>query len=148
MSRGQVDLIDMQSQPDGDFKFILNYQDHFSKFCVLRPLKFKTASAVAEILVEIFSLMGPPTILQSDNGREFKNQEIKNEVLKMWPGLKMVNGKPRHSQSQGSVERANRDVENLLACWQAENNSTNWSKALNIIQFQKNSKWFKLCNLQ
>ena len=120
MSRGQVDLIDMQSQPDGDFKFILNYQDHFSKFCVLRPLKFKTASAVAEILVEIFSLRGPPIILQSDNGREFKNQEIKNEVLKMWPGLKMVDGKPRHSQSQGSVERANRDVENLLAC-QANN---------------------------
>ena len=87
---------------------------------MLRPLKFKTASAVAEILVEIFSLMGPPTILQSDNGREFKNQEIKNEVLKMWPGLKMVDGKPRHSQSQGSVERANRDVENLLAC-QANN---------------------------
>ena len=58
----------------------------------------------------------------------------------------MVNGKPRHSQSQGSVERANRDIENLLACWQAENNSTNWSKALNIIQFQKNSKWHKGIN--
>ena len=57
--------------------------------------------------------MGPPTILQSDNGREFKNQEIKNEVIQMWPGLKMVNGKPRHSKSQGPVERANRDVENL-----------------------------------
>ena len=70
MSRGQVDLIDMQSQPDGEFKFILNYQDHFSKFCILRPLKHKTASSVAKVLVEIFSLMGPPTILQSDNGRE------------------------------------------------------------------------------
>ena len=73
MSRGQVDLIDMQSQPDGEFKFILNYQDHFSKFCVLRPLQHKNASSVAKVLVEIFSLMGPPTILQLDNGREFKN---------------------------------------------------------------------------
>lgn len=70
-----------------------------------------------------------------------KNKEIVDDVLSMWPGLRMVNGKPRHSQSQGSVERANRDIENLLACWQAENNSTNWSKALNIIQFQKNKKW-------
>jgi hypothetical protein len=69
-----------------------------------------------------------------------KNKEIVDDVLSMWPGLRMVNGKPRHSQSQGSVERANRDIENLLACWQAENNSTNWSKALNIIQFQKNKK--------
>ena len=64
----------------------------------------------------------------------------------MWPGLKMVNGKPRHSQSQGSVERANRDIENLLACWQAENNSTQWSRALNFVQFQKNSKWHKGIN--
>ena len=71
-------------------------------------------------------------ILESNNGREFKNQEIKDEVIEMWPGLKMVNGKPRHSQSQGSVERANRDVENLLACWHAENNSTSkWHKGIN-----------------
>ena len=55
MSRGQVDLIDMQAQPDNDYKFILNYQDHFSKFCMLRPVKHKTAIAVAEILVDIFT---------------------------------------------------------------------------------------------
>ncbi|CAF4624581.1 unnamed protein product, partial [Didymodactylos carnosus] len=46
-ARGQVDLIDMQSCPDGPFKFILNYQDHFTKFCVLRPMKTKTAAEVA-----------------------------------------------------------------------------------------------------
>ena len=27
-SRGQVDLVDFQSCPDGSFKFLLNYQDH------------------------------------------------------------------------------------------------------------------------
>ena len=31
-SRAQVDLIDMQSQPDGDVKWILVYQDHLIKF--------------------------------------------------------------------------------------------------------------------
>jgi len=31
--------------------------------------------------------------------------------------LKIVHGKPRHSQSQGSVERANQDIENMLATW-------------------------------
>ena len=30
-SRGQVDLIDMQSQVDGEFKWILVYQDHLTK---------------------------------------------------------------------------------------------------------------------
>ena len=95
--------------------------------------------AVSKVLKEIFSLLRPPAILQYDNGSVFKNQE---KLLKCGK-IKNFNGKPGHSQSQWSVERANRDVENLLACWQAENNFPNWSKALNIIQLQKNSKWHK-----
>ena len=42
-SRCQVDLIDMQSSHDGEYKFILNYQDHLTKFVLLRPLENKTA---------------------------------------------------------------------------------------------------------
>ena len=114
-SRCQVDLIDLQSQPDQDFKFILNYQDHLTKFCVLRPLYTKTAQEVAQEVVEIFCLFGNPHILQSDNGREFSNKIVK-KVTELWPACKLVHGKPRHSQSQGSVERANRDVEAIMAC--------------------------------
>lgn len=46
-SRCQIDLIDMQAQPDGDFKFICVYQDHVTKFVQLRPLKTKQAEEVA-----------------------------------------------------------------------------------------------------
>ena len=35
-SRAQVDLTDMQSQPDGDLKWILVYQDHL-KDCTTFP---------------------------------------------------------------------------------------------------------------
>jgi len=42
-SRCQVDLVDMQTCKDGEFKFILNYQDHLTKFIQLRPLKSKNA---------------------------------------------------------------------------------------------------------
>ena len=37
-SRCQVDLIDFQSHPDGNYKFIMVYQDHLTKFVVLKPL--------------------------------------------------------------------------------------------------------------
>ncbi|KAG8173715.1 hypothetical protein JTE90_023691 [Oedothorax gibbosus] len=50
----------------------------------------------------------------------------------------MVHGKSRHSQSQGSVERANQDVENMLATWMKDNNTSNWSRGLPVIQFMKN----------
>lgn len=64
----------MQSQQDGEYRFILNYQDHLTKFVCLRPLKTKTAEEVAYHLVDIFCDKGAPHILQSDNGREFCNK--------------------------------------------------------------------------
>ena len=39
----RMDLIDFQSLPDGEFKWIMVYQDHLTKFVVLRPLKAKEA---------------------------------------------------------------------------------------------------------
>ena len=112
------------------------YQDHLTKFCTLRPLLTKRAMEVALNLVDLFAILGAPSILHSDNGKEFVNEVIDNLVI-LWPGLKIVHGKPRHSQSQGSVERANQDVENMLACWMADQNTDKWSDGLRFIQFQK-----------
>ena len=52
-------------------------RDHFSKFSWAYLLVSKRASEVAEKLVDIFSLFGPPKILQSDNGKEFVATVIK-----------------------------------------------------------------------
>lgn len=136
-SRAQMDLIDMQSQSFNDFRYIMNYQDHLTKFVILRPLKTKRAEEIAFNLMDIYTIFGAPAILHSDNGREFVNKII-TELNEMWGDIKIVHGKPRHSQSQGSIERANRDVEDILATWMAENNSTDWPTALKFIQFQKN----------
>ena len=62
-----MDLIDMQSLADGEMKWIIVYQDHFTKFVSLRPLKQKSAVEVATNLFDIFSIFGVPYILQSDN---------------------------------------------------------------------------------
>jgi hypothetical protein len=47
-------------------------------------------------LNDIFCTFGASSILQSDNGREFVNFII-DELKNMWPQLKIVHGKPRHS---------------------------------------------------
>jgi IS30 family transposase len=81
----QVDLIDMQSFPDGDYKYILVYQDHGIKFCVIEALTKKSKMAVALELLRIFSLLGPPMILQSDNGREFEKVcSILTTLVRSW----------------------------------------------------------------
>ncbi|XP_049886670.1 KRAB-A domain-containing protein 2-like [Pectinophora gossypiella] len=136
-SRCQVDLIDFQTQPDEQFKFIMVYQDHLTKFVLLRALTSKRAAEVAYHLNDIFLTIGAPCILQSDNGREFVNNVI-SELATLWPELKIVHGKPRHSQSQGSVERANQDIENMISSWLKDKNSTKWSEGLRYVQFMKN----------
>ncbi|XP_024875382.1 KRAB-A domain-containing protein 2-like, partial [Temnothorax curvispinosus] len=59
----------------------------------------------------------------------------------MWPDLKIVHGKPRHSQSQGSVKRANRDVQDILVAWMEDNNLSKWSEGLRFCQWKKNTSW-------
>lgn len=113
------------------------YQDHLTKFVVLSALKSKRAEEVAYKLVDIFTLLGAPTILQSDNGREFANNVV-SSLKEYWPTLKIVHGKPRHSQSQGSVERANQDIENMLCAWMQDEKTSCWSEGLRFVQLMKN----------
>ena len=60
------------------------------------------------------------------------------ELSAMWDGLKIVHGKPRYSQSQGSVERANKDIEDMLTTWLQSNSTTYWDDGLRFIQVMKN----------
>lgn len=136
-SQCQVDLLDMQSHADDDFKFIMVYQDHLTKFVILRPLKSNSPDEVAYHLLDIFTIFGSPCILNSDNGKEFANKII-DELCRMWEEPKIVNGKPCQSQTQGSVERANQDIEKMLFTWLETNKTTNWSEGLKFIQFMKN----------
>jgi hypothetical protein len=66
----------MLSQADHEFKLIMVYQDHLTKFVLLRALQSKRAEEVAYQLTDIFLTFGAPCILHSDNGREFVNSVI------------------------------------------------------------------------
>ncbi|GBM33725.1 SCAN domain-containing protein 3 [Araneus ventricosus] len=127
-SRCQVDLIDYQIQPDGKFKFLLIYQDHLKKFAVLKPLTSNRSDEVPYNLLDIFLLFGAASILHSDNRRDFCNKILKS-VTQSRSEIKMINGKPRHSQSQGSVERANQEIENMLTTWMMKTKLTSGVKA-------------------
>ena len=125
--RGQVDLIDFQNCPDGEYKWLMNYRDHRTEYVHLRPLKSKEADAVAMELQRIFYEWGAPQILQSDDGCEFIALVIK-ELLRLYKHTTIINGRPRHPQSQGRVDQANSDVKNMIQCWMIDNDSTAWSE--------------------
>ena len=76
-------------------------------------------------------------ILQSDNGRGFVIKIIE-DLKGMWDTLKIVHGKPCHSQSQGSVQRVNQDIQNMFITWMKTNNCKSRSEGLRFVQLMKN----------
>jgi hypothetical protein len=113
--------------PDGAFCFLMNYINHSVKFLFSIPLTRKRASCITLALLEIFTVLGPPMILQLDNGNEIKtmamtrNQvgeyhgklvgltdlellEVVTELRQLWPECQKVCGFQRHSPSNGGVE--------------------------------------------
>ncbi|XP_020621755.1 uncharacterized protein LOC110059411 [Orbicella faveolata] len=79
------------------FKYILTVQDVFSRFLWLHALSSKVSKEVASTLADLYMEVGPPKVLQADNGVEFKKAVWKRcEKL----AVKIVRGSPYHPQSQ------------------------------------------------
>ncbi|XP_070206542.1 KRAB-A domain-containing protein 2-like [Littorina saxatilis] len=138
LTRVQMDLIDMRTRPDGDFSWIIHLRDHYSKFSWVHPMTSKRAVEVAENVLKTFYLFGAPKILQSDNGKEFVAGVIL-ELVKIWEGMIIINGRPRHPQSQGCAERGNGDVQLKLGKWMEANEDKGWTQGLLHITYATNT---------
>lgn len=58
----------------------------------------------------------------------------------------MVHGRLRHPASQGRAERCSQDVENMLNCWMADNQSIKWSLGCYFVEYQKNCSYHRIIN--
>ena len=121
----------MRHLPDGDYKWICHAIDHWSKFnfAFEFPIETKEAESVASVFeTYIFPYFGVPKIFQSDNGKEFVNSVIERLLHSWSTDIQIIQGRPRHPQSQGVIERAHRTLEQKLAT-QLES-TRQWSKLL------------------
>ena len=101
LERVQIDLVDMRATPHNGNHWILHLKDHFSKASFLYPLPNKTAASVAQCVGQWLGVVGIPKIIQCDNGTEFKGVLL---ILLKQYGIKILNGRLRHPQTQGLVE--------------------------------------------
>ena len=80
-------------------------------------------------LRELLFTFGPPIILHSDNGKEFVASVI-IELKSLFPDMVFIRDRPRHPQSQGCIERANRVLCDALGKWIDSTKSSHWSEGL------------------
>ena len=125
--RVQIDLIDMRGDPDERFQWICHLRDHFSKYSVAFPMPNKTSEEVVKVVLAWIMHLGPPKILQSDNGTEFKGALT---ILLRQYGIQVINGRPCHPQSQGMVEKANHILKDKIAAWRCDHQTSSWVSSL------------------
>lgn len=146
LTRLQMDLIDLQTPLDGEYQWILHCRDHFSKYSWAFPMKTKEARFIAEHLLSLFYQFGPCKILQSDNGKEFTAQVIKDLKI-TWSGIVFINDCPRHLQSQGLVERGNATLCDILENFMADRNTTHWTICLLPVIYSMNTSLAREVNM-
>lgn len=88
-SRCPVEVLEMQSSADAEFKFILCYPDRLTTFITLQPLKAKEAHEVVCARSDVFTILGTASVLESARGVELPNQVV-NELSEAWPDLKIT----------------------------------------------------------
>jgi hypothetical protein len=138
MTRLQIDLVDMRTRPDGELKWILHCRDYFTKYSWVYALPSKEARHVAENLLQLFFQFSPCKILQSDNGKKFTAKVIKDMKI-MWPGLVILNGRPRHPQSQGLVECGNSTLCDILGKLMQDRDTIHWTQCLSPAVYSMNT---------
>ncbi|XP_067023106.1 KRAB-A domain-containing protein 2-like [Acropora muricata] len=136
--RHQIDLVDMSKLPvlvNGQtLKYILTVQDVFSRFLWLRALSSKVSKEVASALADLYMEVGPPKVLQADNGGEFK-KAVQKLCEKL--AVKIVRGSPYHPQSQGKVERSHRALRKKISFDMAHLNKNGVNWAIQLKEYQK-----------
>ena len=96
VSEGQVQDFKV-SIGSNEYKYILVMLDVCSRLLFLRPLSSKYAAEVASTLLQLFSDVGLPKIVQSDQGGEFKG--VAHYLMKSL-GVHIIHSRPYHPQSQ------------------------------------------------
>ena len=92
---------------------ILVLSDHFSRWRDALPIQNGTAEEIATTLEEkVFCYFGIPERIHTDQGAQFESKLLA-ELCALW-GVAKSRTTPYHPQSNGVVERGNRDLGDML----------------------------------
>lgn len=100
-------------------KYLLTFQDHFSKYVEAFPISDQKADTIARIFVtEIIARHGTPKQLLTDQGSNFLSNLFKN-ICKLLH-IEKLQTTPYHPQSNGLIERSHRVFKDIISHYVAK----------------------------
>ena len=131
--RVAIDLIGPIHPPsESGHKYILTLVDYATRYPEAVPLKHAKTEDVAEALVDMFSRLGVPEEVLSDNGTQFVSDCMK-EVARLL-SLKQLRTTPYHPMCNGLVEKFNGTLKTMLRRLSCEQ-PRQWHRYINALLF-------------
>ena len=106
-----VDVLEVPMSPNGNH-YLLVIQDYFTKWAEAIPMPDQKAPRITDEVVKLFSRMGVPEVLHSDQGRNFESALLR-QTLEAF-GISKSRTTAYHPQGDGMVERLNRSILQML----------------------------------
>lgn len=95
--------------------------DSYSAWPEVIRAKDRSAASVIGILRSIFSRLGVPKVIVSDNAAEYHDESLRNWLMKI--GCRMIKTPPMHPQSNGLAERMVETIKSASRLWENQNES-------------------------
>ena len=124
----QADLAEMQdiASKNHNYRYILTVIDIFSRYAWARPLKSKRGEDVAAAFRDIFQEGRIPKRVQTDQGREFENRQVR--ALFHDHNIELFSVKSAFKAAL--VERFNRTLKHRLWRYFTSENNQTWTEVL------------------
>ena len=106
-----VDVLTVPVSQKGN-RYLLVVQDYFTKWADAIPLPDQSACTITTALIKLFSVLGMPDVVHSDQGRNFESAILK-QTLEAF-GIAKSRTTAYHPEGDGMVERFNRSLLQLL----------------------------------
>jgi len=131
-SRVAVDLIGPLTMSDRGMRYVLTLIDYATRYPEATALKRTETTDVAEALLEMFSRLGFPREILSDNGPQFISAVIK-EVMRLM-SIKELKSSPYHPMANGLCENFNRTLKAMIRRMSGER-PKDWDRYLPSLLF-------------
>nr|XP_025035341.1 uncharacterized protein LOC112544063 [Pelodiscus sinensis] len=136
--RVALDLVGPLEKSGRGHSYILVIVDYATRCPEAVALKRATAPAIAEALVKLFSWVGLPRELLTDQGTNLTSK-VMTELCRTLQ-IRKLRTSVYHPQTDGLVERFNRTLKGMLRKF-AQDDPREWDKLLPALMFAVREKW-------